>query len=135
MAARGVRSGPELAARLEALAAFLDRMEAEAAASAVPTRPTASGGGVGTSEGWVSEPSQELNLPGSHIPTFPTADKGAGHTTADDLWFEWQERAAVREYVGGLSRELAEALTVSDLGECPRLSGDYSGIVAHETHS
>jgi len=135
LAAKGVRSGPELAARLEALAAFLDRMEAEAAASAVPTRPTASGGGVGTSEGWVSEPSQELNLPGSHIPTFPTADKGAGHTTADDLWFEWQERAAVREYVGGLSRELAEALTVSDLGECPRLSGDYSGIVAHETHS
>lgn len=135
MAARGVRSGPELAARLEALAAFLDRMEAEAAASAVPTRPTASGGGVGTSEGWVSEPSQELNLPGSHIPTFPTADKGAGQTSADDLWFAWQERAAVREYVGGLSRDLAEALTVSDLGECPRLSGDYSGIVAHETHS
>ncbi|MCA6254349.1 MAG: hypothetical protein IM665_04720 [Phenylobacterium sp.] len=134
MAARG-RSGPELAARLEALAAFLDRLEAEAAASAVPTRPTASGDGVGTSEGWVSEPSQGLNLSGSHIPTFPTADKGACHTAAADLWFEWQERAAVREYVGGLARDLAEALTVSDLGECPRLSGDYSGIVAHETHS
>jgi len=87
LAARGVRSGPELAARLEALAAFLDRLEAEAAASAVPTRPTASGDGVGTSEGWVSEPSQELNLPGSHIPTLPTADMEAWLTTADDLAF------------------------------------------------
>ena len=124
MAARGVRSGPELAARLKALAAFLDRMEAEAAASAVPTGPTVSGGGVGTSEGWASEPSQWLNVSGSHIPTFPTADKGSWRTTADDLWFEWQERAAVREYEAGLSRDLAEALTVSDLGECPRLSGD-----------
>lgn len=119
MPARGVRSGPELAARLEALAALLDRLEAEPAASAVPTRPTASGDGVGTSEGWDSEPSQELYLSGSLIPTFPTADKGSWHTAADDLWFEWQERAAVREYVGGLARDLAEALTVSDLGECP----------------
>lgn len=87
MAAKGVRSGPELAARLEALAAFLDRIEAEAAAAAVPTGPTVSGGGVGTSAGWVSEPSQELNLPGSHIPTLPTADMEAWLTTADDLAF------------------------------------------------
>jgi hypothetical protein len=135
LAARGVLSGPELTARLGALAALLDRMEAEVAASAVPTGPTASGGGVGTSEGGLPEPSPEVNPPGSHIPTFPTADRGACTTTADDLWFEWQERAAVREYEAGFSRDLAEALTVSDLGECPHLSGDYRSIIAHATHS
>ena len=127
MASRGVRSGAELATWFNDLAAVLDLMEAEAAASAVPTRPTASGGGVGTSEGGLPEPSPEVNPTGSHIPTFPTADRGACTTTADDLWFEWQERAAVREYDGGMARDLAEALTVSDLGECPRLSADCDG--------
>jgi hypothetical protein len=46
---------------------------------------------VGTSEGWVSDPSQGLNLSGSHIPTFPTADRGAWHTAPDDRRFEFQE--------------------------------------------
>ncbi len=117
MAAKGVRSGAELAAWFNDLAAVLDLMEAEAAASAVPTGPTASGGGVGTSEGGLPEPSPEINPPGSHIPTFPTADWGACTTAADDLWFEWQERAAVRECEAGFARDLAEALTVLDLGE------------------
>lgn len=57
------------------------------------------------------------------------------HTVAADLWFDWQERAAIREYDGGMVRDLAEALTVSDLGECPHPSGDYRSIIAHATHS
>ena len=58
----------ELAAWFNELVAVLDLMEAEAAASAVPTGPTASGGGVGTSEGGVPEPSPEVN---PLVPTFP----------------------------------------------------------------
>lgn len=81
--------GPELAARLQARAALLDRLVAEAAASAVPTGPTASGGGVGTSEGWVSGPSQGLNLSGSHITTFPTANSRPRTSDTDDLLLEF----------------------------------------------
>jgi len=82
-------------------------MEAEAGASAVPTGPSASGDGVGTFEGGLPEPSQEVNSTGSHIPTFPTAVRGSCTTTAaDDLGFEWQKRAAVREDESSLARDL-----------------------------
>lgn len=96
LAARGVRSG----------AAFLDRVEAEAAAAAFPKGPMASSGGVGTSEGGLPEPSQKVKLPGSHIPTFPTANSASGATAAGDLWFEWQEGATVQEYKAGFARAL-----------------------------
>ena len=38
---------------------------------------------------------------------------------AAEAWVEWQERAAIREYDGGMSRETAEILTAVELGPCP----------------
>lgn len=36
-----------------------------------------------------------------------------------DGWGEWEERAAIREFDGGMSRAEAEAMTTGDLGPSP----------------
>lgn len=36
-----------------------------------------------------------------------------------DAWGEWEERAAIREFDGGMSRAEAEAVTAADLGSSP----------------
>ncbi len=40
-----------------------------------------------------------------------------------DAWATWVERAAIREYDGGMSRAEAEVLTALELGPCPREPG------------
>lgn len=37
-----------------------------------------------------------------------------------DDWYEWSERAAIRELDGGLSREEAERLALEDLKRCQK---------------
>lgn len=39
---------------------------------------------------------------------------------AADGWADWEERAAILEYVAGMSRIQAERLTEAELGACPR---------------
>lgn len=41
------------------------------------------------------------------------------NSAAADHWAAWLERAAIREYGGGLSRHEAERLTAAELGPCP----------------
>lgn len=48
----------------------------------------------------------------------PPSAVAAPQTTADDDWAEWEERAAIREYDGGMSRVEAERLTRLELGTC-----------------
>ncbi len=40
-----------------------------------------------------------------------------------DAWATWVERAAIREYDGGMSRAEAEVRTALELGPCPREPG------------
>ena len=115
----GLFTGPALAARLAGLAAFLDAWEPSPSAGAFPARPAPSEPLPGKPDPAFPSEIQRPRGSLSRIPAFPAPCREDVHSGAADLWFDWQERAAIRENEGGLSRDLAEALTVLDLGECP----------------
>jgi len=115
----GLFTGPALAARLAGLASFLDAWEPSPTAVDFPARPAPSEPLPGKPDPAFPSKNQRPRGSLSRIPAFPAPYGGDVHSGAVDLWFDWQERAAIREYDAGLSRDLAEALTVLDLGECP----------------
>lgn len=65
----------------------------------------------------------EVNPCGSRVPGVPGKNKDRSqHTHADgdaDAWAAWLERAAIREFDGGMTRAQAEAVTAVERGPCP----------------
>ncbi|MDP3704013.1 MAG: hypothetical protein Q8R78_06455 [Candidatus Omnitrophota bacterium] len=57
------------------------------------------------------------------VPRVPSEKQDIRQRTSDqvaaDAWAEWEERAAIREYDGGMSRLQAERLAEADLGARP----------------
>ncbi len=115
----GLLAGPSLDAWLADLTAALDAWEPSPAAVDFPARPAPSEPLPGKPDPAFPSENQRPRGSLSRIPAFPAPCREDVHSGASDFWFEWQERAAIREYDAGLSRDLAEALTVLDLGECP----------------
>lgn len=54
------------------------------------------------------------------VPTVPTNFEYIQHCTPEEALAAWDERAAIREFDGGMSRETAEELTTCELGPRPR---------------
>ena len=67
---------------------------------------------------------------------YRSARTAAAETNAPaDAWATWVERAAIREYGGGMSRAEAEVRTALELGPCPRDPGPAQADIAHATQS
>lgn len=82
---------------------------------------------MGTEE---AEKYQEPTGAVPRVPRVPTQNQymdinTAGHAPSA-AWAEWQERAAMREFEGGLDRGTAEVLTAVELGPCPPPAADPS---------
>lgn len=54
-----------------------------------------------------------------------------GYLSTEDAWMEWEERAAIREYDGGMGRGEAEALTALELGKARPL-GRWTNLPRHD---
>lgn len=63
---------------------------------------------------------QCVNPYGSQVPRVPSENQYISERTDADALAEWEERAAIREFDGGMSRVVAEALTALELGPRPR---------------
>ena len=63
------------------------------------------------------------------VPTVPSENEDRSQRTpAPDLaeaWAAWQARAAIREYDGGMTRQVAELLTAMELGPCPAAPDEF----------
>lgn len=80
------------------------------------------------------------------VPTVPSKNEYTwNRTPAPDpaeAWAAWVERAAIREFDGGLTRVAAEAITAVELGPCPPAPPaagpawePAQADIAHATHS
>jgi hypothetical protein len=57
----------------------------------------------------------------------PAPGEGIGPDDLPGDWrVEWEERAAIREYDGGLPRERAEAMALDDVIALMRRAGEFS---------
>ncbi len=70
---------------------------------------------------------QSVKAPGPGVPGVPGKKQYRSARTATpetnaraDAWATWVERAAIRQYCGGVSRAEAEVRTALELGPCPR---------------
>lgn len=54
-------------------------------------------------------------LPGEPVSSLPDVIPTSSSDLSADWHFEWDERAAIMEYEGGLPRERAEALALADV--------------------
>ena len=83
-----------------------------------------------------ASPDQSLAGPVPRVPRVPSEKQHRSHRTGStetadatglrggasaEAWAAWLERAAIREYEGGMSRAEAEVRTALELGPCPAI--------------
>jgi len=78
--------------------------------------------GLGTDK---ANKDQQLKSAVPRVPRVPSEKQYTSHCTTQpdvlEAWTAWMERAAVREYDGGMSRAEADTRTALELGPCPAL--------------